>query len=207
MNKEKLKKIKREQENQKNKKQNNEPVEEQSKFEKILYRLILIIGVGLILVIILGTIITGGDKQKIANKYKSLTKDNVFETIKYKELVEKINNKEKFQLLLISDYYQDADYYIYCVDAIVKEINEKNGTEEKIYIIDPLYLDNQEKKLFTEVDKDILKTPNLILYEHTDSTVVDNSVDGNSTIRYFVSEYENNYYNLLVKYLLDCYEE
>ena len=205
INKEKQKKIKRQEEKKKEEKVVQE-TNEQSKFEKILYRTIVILGLVAIVAIILGTIITGSDKKKIANKYDSLTEDNVFETIKYKDLVEKIKNKETFQLLLISDLYSDADYFIYCVDDILKQINKKNELDETIYIIDPLQLDNDEVKLFKDVDKDMIKSANLIYYSYSESTVVDESVDENSTIRYNLSDFDGNYYNLLVKYLKDCYE-
>ena len=35
---------------------------------------------------------------------------------------EKINNKETFQVLLINNQQEDADYYIYCVDYMMKSV-------------------------------------------------------------------------------------
>ena len=181
--------------------------EQLSKGEKIFYRITITVGVLAILLIIILVLTGGGDKESIAKKYNSLTNDNVFKTIKYNELEEKINNKEEFQLLVISNTQQDSNYFIYCVDYMMKSVNEEKGTKGEIYIINPVYLKDDQKTLFKDIDTNILKGPSIIKFEYTDQTIVDHSVDGNSSTRYLLENYENNYFNLLARYFNDCYNE
>ncbi len=196
------------------KKETKEVIEKEplSKGEKIFHTILFSVGGLLILLIIIFSIGTGGDKNMIARKYNSITNENVFEMLDYEELVAKIDNKETFQVLVINNTQHEANYYIYCVNEIVTQMNEeniKNGSSEEqaIYVLDPVYLEKEEQKIFKEIDKSILEEPSLVLFGHNEDTIGDKSVELNSTDRYFIEDFSGNSWNLLVKYFKDCENE
>lgn len=186
---------------------NKEPM---SKFEKIFVSCVLGLGLIFLIIVIIVSIGTGGDKNIIARKFPTLDKDNVFELVEIKDVKQKINNKENFQLLLINKYQEDADYYIYCVDDIIKDLNKSYDRNDVIYVLDSSYLKDEDIDYFRrdlDLEKAIIENPSLIYFAY-DEKVVNNehSVDRNSTDRYNVDKFENNYFNLLVKYFYDSYE-
>jgi len=195
-------------------KETKEVVEKEplSKGEKIFHTILFSVGGLLILLIIIFSIGTGGDKNMIARKYNSITNENVFAMLDYEELVAKIDNKETFQVLVINNKQHEANYYIYCVNEIVTQINEENiknstSEEQTIYVLDPAYLEKEEQKIFKEIDKSILEEPSLVLFGHNEDTIGDKSVEFNSTDRYFIEDFSGNSWNLLVKYFKDCENE
>lgn len=202
---EKNKKLKKEKALENNKKDTVIEKEELSKGEKIFHYVTILIGLIVIMIIFASIIFGGGDKSIIANRFDSLSKDHVFLNIDYDELQEKINNKETFQVLLINNQQEDADYYIYCVDYMMKSVNEELETNEEIFILNPKSLSNDEDDLFIDIDKDILKSPNIINFYHGEDVLPDHSIDGNSSTRYSLDDYSNNYFSLLAKYFNDCY--
>lgn len=203
---EKNKKLKKEKLVKNNKTETVVEKEELTKGEKIFHLVTVLVGTLAILIIIASVIFGGGDKSVIANRFEGLTKDHVFVSIDYEELKEKIDNKETFQVLLINNKQKDANYYIYCVDYMMKSVNEELGTNEEIYILNPESLSKDEDDLFIDIDKDILKSPNIINFYHGEDVRPDYSIDGNSSTRYNIDEYNNNYFSLLAKYFNDCYE-
>lgn len=184
---------------------NNETIEKEevSKAEKIFVRCVIIIGAALILLIIILNINTGGDKNMLARKYKSITSDNIFEIIKYDQCINMIETRdEDFQVLFIQKEYEKSDYYIWCVDRICKET--ENDNIQTVYILDTSYLSSSESLYFKNLLGESIKQPTLIHFGRTEDTIVEKCVDLNSTVRYNLDNYENNYWNLLVKYFNDC---
>lgn len=196
-----------------NKNENKEiDTEPKSKFEKIFVSTILAIAVVLIIVVILCNINTGGDKNILARKYTSLKSDNVFEIVTFDEFKEKINNKENFYLVLINNSQENANYYIYCVDDIVREINKSSEEQLDIYVLDTSNLEKDEKsymRVELDLEKSIFNSPNVIMFTYDENVQVnaEHSVDKNSTDRYKIEKCENNYWNLLVQFFKDCESE
>ena len=106
---------------------NDSPKEEMTKGEKLFFRILFGIGALLIVLIIIFSIGTGGDKHMIARKYNSITNENVFDMIDYDDLIEKIENKETFQVLVINNKQKGANDYIYYVNEIIRQTNEENN--------------------------------------------------------------------------------
>lgn len=211
--------------NNKKTEKNDSPKEEMTKGEKLFFKILFGIGALLIVLIIIFSIGTGGDKNMIARKYNSITNENVFDMIDYDDLIEKIENKETFQVLVINNKQKGANDYIYYVNEIIRQTNEENNlnvedneeslesdeidkTESSqeivIYVLDPVYLDKDEEKIFKEIDKSILLEPSLVQFGHNEDTIGDKSVEFNSTDRYFVEDFGGSYWSLLIKYFNDC---
>lgn len=181
--------------------------EEKSKVEKIVTYVIYGVVVVLITLVIALSINCNGDAGRIAKKYSSLDIDNVFEYIKFDELNEKIENGETFYVLLISTQLDDADYYIFCVNQIVKMMQSENIEGiDKIYLFDTYDLEDEEIKFFKNVKYNILKSPNLLYYDNTNSLDTKSVVES-STVFYDVEEYYNNQYYLIIDYFKDIYTE
>lgn len=192
-----------------NKKETSDVVvkEEKSKVEKIVTYVIYGVVVVLITLVIALSINCNGDAGRIAKKYSSLDIDNVFEYIKFDELNEKIENGETFYVLLISTQLDDADYYIFCVNQIVKMMQSENIEGiDKIYLFDTYDLEDEEIKFFKNVKYNILKSPNLLYYDNTNSLDTKSVVES-STVFYDVEEYYNNQYYLIIDYFKDIYTE
>lgn len=184
---------------------NEAPVEEKSKVEKIISYVIYGICASLILLVILLSINCHGDAGKLAKKYDSLTNDNIFEILDFKELQEKIANGETFDLLLINTKFENAEYYIYCVDIVAKNVlKEEVEGFEKVYVFDTYKLKDEETKFFKDVKYNILKEPNIISYA---TTIEDYSVVVDSTIFYDVEEHFNNQFYLINDYFKKLYLE
>ena len=211
--------------NNKKTEKNDSPKEEMTKGEKLFFKILFGIGALLIVLIIIFSIGTGGDKNMIARKYNSITNENVFDMIDYDDLIEKIENKETFQVLVINNKQKGANDYIYYVNEIIRQTNEENNlnvedneeslesdeidkTESSqeivIYVLDPVYLDKDEEKIFKEIDKSILLEPSLVQFGHNEDTIGDKSVEFNSTDRYCVEDFGGRYWSLLIKYFNDC---
>lgn len=196
-----------------NKNENKEiDAEPKSKFEKIFISIILAITAILIIVVIVCNINTGGDKNILARKYTSLKSDNVFEIVTFEEFKVKINDKENFYLVLINTSQENANYYIYCVDDIVREINKSSEEQLDIYVLDTSNLEKDEKsymRVELDLEKSIFNSPNVIMFTYDENVQVniEHSVDKNSTDRYKIEKCENNYWNLLVQFFKDCESE
>ena len=120
---------------------------------------------------------------------------------------EKIENGETFYVLLISTQLDDADYYIFCVNQIVKMMQSENIEGiDKIYLFDTYDLEDEEIKFFKNVKYNILKSPNLLYYDNTNSLDTKSVVES-STVFYDVEEYYNNQYYLIIDYFKDIYTE
>ena len=170
-----------------------------TKTEKIVSYVLVGAAILAVLLIFLIAILSGGEKQKIAKKFDSLTKDNVFTYVTYEKLQEKVNNGEEFEVLLISDKQENANYFIYCVDLIVKQYQSDENYEsvETIFLLNIDKLDESERKYFTNIDKRILNEPVIVHYK---TMLKAQSVDYDKSNNYRIDEYGNNVFALLQKY-------
>ena len=170
-----------------------------TKTEKIISYVLIGAALLAVFLIFLIAILSGGEKQKIAKKFDSLTKDNVFTYVTYEKLQEKVNNGEEFEVLLISDKQENANYFIYCVDLIVKQYQNDENYEsvETIFLLNIDKLDENERKYFTNIDKRILNEPVVVHYK---KMLKAQSVDYDKSNNYRIDEYGNNVFALLQKY-------
>ena len=94
--------------------------------DKKLYYIVIGLGLFAILLVILLSIPWGGDKKAIMKEYESLTsKDHVFKSIKYQDLMERIERGETFQVYIGSNELEEANQFVYEVNKIAKEFNVK----------------------------------------------------------------------------------
>ena len=77
--------------------------ENATKTEKIIGYVLVGVAVLAILLIIIISLLTGSEKNKIAKRFDSLTKDNVFTYVTYEKLQEKVQNGEEFEVVLVDD--------------------------------------------------------------------------------------------------------
>lgn len=173
--------------------------EEATKTEKIVMYVLIGVALLAVLLIFIIAISSGSEKKKIAKRFDSLSSDNVFTLISYDKLQEKVNNGEEFEVLLISDKQQEANYFIYCVDLIVKQYqNDENYDQiDTIYLLLTDKLKEDERKYFTNIDKKLLDAPIMVHYKTILKT---QSVDFDKSNNYRIEEYGNNVCALLQKY-------
>lgn len=173
--------------------------EEATKTEKIIaYALGGAAALAIILIIIFA-LLSGGEKQKIAKRYDSLTKDNVFSMVTYEKFQEKVQNGDDFEVVLVSDKDPNTNYFVYCVDLIVKQYksDEKYDVPDEILILNIDKLDESERKFFTNIDKRLLNQPVIV---HFKKMLKSQSVDYDKSNNYLIDEYGNNVFPLLQKY-------
>lgn len=170
-----------------------------SKVEKIITYVLIGAALLAVILIIIFAFASGGEKQKIARRFNSLTKDNVFEYVSYEKLQEKVNNGEDFEVVLISDKQDNANYFIYCVDIIVKQYQSSDDyyADEVIYLLNIDKLSEEEQKYFTKIDKRLLDSPVVVHYK---KILLSKSVDFDKSNNYKIEEYGNNAFALLQKY-------
>lgn len=187
------------QNNKQNKSEIAQIQETQSRSEKIFSYILIGVAVIAILSIVIFCLFNGGEKKNIAKKFTSLTEDNVYEYITYSELQNKVKNGEDFEVVLVDKDLENANYYLYCVDSIVKQYqnNEEYDVPEVIYILLTSKLSEEEQKYFTDINRKILKQPNIV---HFSIVIKEYSVDLDSTTIYKLEEYGSNYFALLQKY-------
>ena len=133
--------------------------ENATKTEKIIGYVLVGVAVLAILLIIIISLLTGSEKNKIAKRFDSLTKDNVFTYVTYEKLQEKVQNGEEFEVVLVDDRNSNTNYFVYCVDLIVKQYqNDENyDSDEVIYLLITNNLKDDERKYFTNIDKRLLE--------------------------------------------------
>lgn len=179
--------------------------EQLSRGEKIFTNVTLMVGLLAIIIIVLVSIPYGGEKERIARKFDTLSNDNVYTYIEYDEIRDKIAACETFQVLLINTSQDDADEIIYYIDEIVKDYEEnKEIVLQPIYIFDTSKISknkDQETYFKKNVGSNIFDAPNIIYYE---KTIRDYSVDTYSSCRYELSDFSNNYWRLLLRYFDDA---
>lgn len=173
--------------------------EEATKTEKIVMYVLIGVALLAVLLIFIIAISSGSEKKKIAKRFDSLSSDNVFTLISYEKLQEKVNNGEEFEVLLISDKQEEANYFIYCVDLIVKQYQNDENYEkiDTIYLLLTDKLKEDERKYFTNIDKKLLDAPIMVHYK---TILKDQSVDFDKSNNYRIEEYGNNVCALLQKY-------
>ena len=173
--------------------------EEATKTEKIVMYVLIGVALLAVLLIFIIAISSGSEKKKIAKRFDSLSSDNVFTLISYDKLQEKVNNGEEFEVLLINDKQEEANYFIYCVDLIVKQYQNDENYEkiDTIYLLLTDKLKEDERKYFTNIDKKILDAPIMVHYKTILKT---QSVDFDKSNNYRIEEYGNNVCALLQKY-------
>ena len=173
--------------------------EEATKTEKIVAYALGGAAALAILLIIIFALLSGGEKQKIAKRYDSLTKDNVFSMVTYEKFQEKVQNGEDFEVVLVSDKDPNTNYFVYCVDLIVKQYksNDNYDISDEILILNIDKLDESERKFFTNIDKRLLNQPVIV---HFKKMLKSQSVDYDKSNNYLIDEYGNNVFPLLQKY-------
>ena len=173
--------------------------EEATKTEKIIMYILIGAAFLAVLLIFIIAISSGSEKKKIAKRFDSLSDDNVFTLVTYEKLQEKVNNGEEFEVLLIDETQEGANYFIYCVDLIVKQYqnNEEYEKIDTIYLLLTDKLKDDERKYFTNIDKRLLDSPIMVHYK---TILKAQSVDYDKSNNYRIEEYGNNAYALLQKY-------
>ena len=166
--------------------------ENATKTEKIIAYILVGVAVLAILLIIIISLLTGSEKNKIDNVYTYITYDN---------LQEKVQNGEEFEVVLVDDRNSNANYFVYCVDLIVKQYqNDENyDSDEVIYLLITNNLKENERKYFTNIDKRLLDEPIIIHYK---TILKAQSVDFDNSNNYRIDAYGTNFFALLQKPLL-----
>lgn len=162
---------------------------------------LIVVGVSAvaILLVILLSIPWGGDKKAIMREYDSLdSKDHVYVSITYDELIKRIDKGESFQVYIGSPETQDANQFVYEANKLAKRF----GIETIYYLRLQKLSDKELTKIKIESDTDIT-FPTLIYWE------------GSSTersISYHISSLKSfddygNWVTLLTEYFEQCFEE
>ena len=173
--------------------------EEATKTEKIISYVLIGVAFLAIIIIIIVAFLSGGEKKKIANRFDSLSKDNVFTVLSYNKLQEKVQNGEEFEVVLVSNKQESANYFVYCVDLIVKQYqnDEKYESVDTIYLLYIEKLKEEELDYFKKIDKKLLDGPVIIHYK---TILKKTSVDFDKSNNYRLEEYGGNAFALLQKY-------
>ena len=178
--------------------------EEPTKVEKIVTYVLIGAALLAVLLIFIFALLSGGEKQKIARRYDSLTKDNVYTLVSYDKFQEKIQNGEDFEVVLVSDKKESTNYFVYCVDIIVKQYksSEEYDIHDEIFLLNIDKLSDDERKFFTNIDKRLLDEPVIV---HFKKMLKSQSVDFDKSNNYHLEEYGNNVFALLQKYFANNY--
>jgi len=167
--------------------------------EKKFYFIVIGVGVFAILLVILFSIPWGGDKKAIMDEYDSLDKrDHVFVSIDYKELMNKIEKGDTFQVYVGSNELEQANQFVYEVNKLAKQFNIKT-----VYYLRLHELTN-EQLTNVKIESDMnISFPSMIYWE---GDGIDRSVSHHIS---GLKEYENygNWLTLLTEYFEQCFEE
>ncbi|MCK9536516.1 MAG: hypothetical protein M0R05_02820 [Bacilli bacterium] len=163
---------------------------------------LIVIGVGVIaiLLVILLSIPWGGDKKAIMKEYDSLDrKDHVFVSINYKDLMEKIERGETFQVYIGSNEIEHANQFVFETNKLAKQFNVKTVYYLRLNKLS----DNELTKIKIESDMNI-SFPTLIYWE---GDGLEKSVSHNISSLKDLKFYDHNWLTLLTEYFEQCYEE
>ena len=173
--------------------------EEATKTEKIVSYILIGAALLAVLLIFIFALLSGGEKNKIARRYNSLTKDNVFTLVTYDKFQEKVQNGDDFEVVLVSEKQEGTNYFVYCVDMIVKQYKSsvEYDISDEIFLLNIDKLSDDERKFFTNIDKRLLNDPIIV---HFKPILKAQSVDYDKSNNYHLDEYGNNVFALLQKY-------
>lgn len=168
--------------------------------DKKLYYIVIGLGLFAILLVILLSIPWGGDKKAIMKEYESLTsKDHVFKSIKYQDLMERIERGETFQVYIGSNELEEANQFVYEVNKIAKEFNVKTIYYLRLNSLSTAELTN------IKIESDMnISFPTLIYWEGDNAS---RSVAHHISSLKDPSYYDYNWYVLLTEYFEQCFEE
>lgn len=168
--------------------------------DKKLYYIVIGLGLFAILLVILLSIPWGGDKKAIMKEYESLTsKDHVFESIKYQDLMERIERGETFQVYIGSNELEEANQFVYEVNKIAKEFNVKTIYYLRLNSLSTAELTN------IKIESDMnISFPTLIYWEGDNAS---RSVAHHISSLKDPRHYDYNWYVLLTEYFEQCFEE
>ena len=175
---------------------NKEVKTQETRAEKIFYRIVVILGLLAILVIVLVNIPWGGDSAKIAKKYEYLNKgEHVFVTLKEDELKKKIENGDSFQLYIGREDLENVDYFVYYANELAEEYKVS-----EIYYLDTKKISSETLLYLRQnsIDELSIEVPNLIFYVNGKASRISGAED-------FDKYYGSNYYLLLKNYFENCY--
>ena len=180
--------------------------EEATKTEKIVTYVLIGAALLAVLLIFIFALLSGGEKQKIARRYDSLTKDNVYTLVTYEKFQEKVQNGDDFEVVLVSEKQAGTNYFVYCVDMIVKQYksSEEYDVSGEIFLLNIDKLSDDERKFFTNIDKHLLNDPIIV---HFKPILKAQSVDFDKSNNYHLDEYGNNVFALLQKYFENNFEK
>ncbi|HOA79145.1 MAG TPA: hypothetical protein PKO39_06815 [Bacilli bacterium] len=168
--------------------------------DKKLYYIVIGLGLFAILLVILLSIPWGGDKKAIMKEYESLTsKDHVFKSIKYQDLMERIERGETFQVYIGSNELEEANQFVYEVNKIAKEFNVKTIYYLRLNSLSTAELTN------IKIESDMnISFPTLIYWEGDNAS---RSVAHHISSLKDPSYYDYNWFVLLTEYFEQCFEE
>lgn len=168
--------------------------------DKKLYYIVIGLGLFAILLVILLSIPWGGDKKAIMKEYESLTsKDHVFKSIKYQDLMERIERGETIQVYIGSNELEEANQFVYEVNKIAKEFNVKTIYYLRLNSLSTAELTN------IKIESDMnISFPTLIYWEGDNAS---RSVAHHISSLKDPSYYDYNWYVLLTEYFEQCFEE
>ena len=177
-----------------------------TKTEKIVTYVLIGAALLAVLLIFIFALLSGGEKQKIARRYDSLTKDNVYTLVTYDKFQEKVQNGDDFEVVLVSEKQAGTNYFVYCVDMIVKQYksSEEYDVSGEIFLLNVDKLSDDERKFFTNIDKRLLNDPIIV---HFKPILKAQSVDFDKSNNYHLDEYGNNVFALLQKYFENNFEK
>lgn len=168
--------------------------------DKKLYYIVIGLGLFAILLVILLSIPWGGDKKAIMKEYESLTsKDHVFKSIKYQDLMERIERGETIQVYIGSNELEEANQFVYETNKIAKEFNVKTIYYLRLNSLSTAELTN------IKIESDMnISFPTLIYWEGDNAS---RSVAHHISSLKDPSYYDYNWYVLLTEYFEQCFEE
>jgi hypothetical protein len=168
--------------------------------DKKLYYIVIGLGLFAILLVILLSIPWGGDKKAIMKEYESLTsKDHVFKSIKYQDLMERIERGETFQVYIGSNELEEANQFVYEVNKIAKEFNVKTIYYLRLNSLSTAELTN------IKIESDMnISFPTLIYWEGDNAS---RSVAHHISSLKDPRHYYYNWFDLLTEYFEQCFEE
>ncbi len=178
----------------------NKVREQETSADKKLGLVMMIIAVVAILIIILVNIPWGGSGAKVAKEYEYLKRDNVFVTVKGKELKQKIESGETFYLYIGSNKQTDADYFVYYADQLAKKFNV-----DKIYYMPLNKMSNEDLEFIREnsINELSIEVPNMIYFVKDDASGNSKSYRI-SNVEDFKEYYGSNYWLLLSDFFANC---
>lgn len=167
---------------------------EETRAEKIFYKIVVLLGIVAILIIVLVNVPWGGDKTKIKKEYEYLEKDHVYISIKVDEVKERLESKESFHLYIGNNDITDSGYFVYYANQLAEKYNIK-----EIYYLNNEKLNDDDILFLKEntISSLSMDTPNLIYFEEGSAKRISSAED-------FDEFYGSNYWLLLEDYFENC---